>query len=234
MVLSNSVFAAVELSAKIGKKIDLSDYTFTDESNQKVNLDELGKTNPLTIIVPVYYGCPGFCTMTLNTFFSTLKKSGRKTGDNLQVIIFSINPEETAELALKKKKAYLKQYSLPDVGIHFLVGKLSEINSLTNELGFKYEKSGDQYAHPAAIYLLDKKEKIAKVFNGERMNPRAFRIVLAAAAGGKKISAYENMVRICANLYTKVADKMKSNVTNQELSLVDKFLNIFREEEDKK
>ena len=57
------------------------------------------------ILAPVYYGCPLLCSQLLNGLTRRLKPLSLEAGKDFDVVAFSINPEETPELAQSKKTA---------------------------------------------------------------------------------------------------------------------------------
>ena len=57
-------------------------------------------------------------------------------GKDFDVVIISIDPSETPELAAKKKAFYLKRYGRPETaaGWHFLTGQRPAIDAVTEPL----------------------------------------------------------------------------------------------------
>ena len=82
------------------------------------------------ILVPVYYRCPLLCNQVLNGLTRSLKPLSLDAGKDFDVVAFSIDPEETPELAAKKKAAYLERYGRPgtESGWHFLTGDAASID----------------------------------------------------------------------------------------------------------
>ena len=57
------------------------------------------------ILAPVYYRCPMLCNQVLNGLTRSLKPLSLDAGKDFDVVAFSIDPDETPELAATKKAA---------------------------------------------------------------------------------------------------------------------------------
>ena len=86
------------LSMSTGKTVRLGDY--------------FGK-HP-AILSLVYYNCPMLCSEEMDGLASALEMVKLTPGKDFDVIIISIDPSETPELAAKKKAFYLKRYGRPE------------------------------------------------------------------------------------------------------------------------
>ena len=119
---ADSVVSQVGFDQKLGIRLPL-DLRFRDDSGRELALGELFGKRPV-ILAPVYYRCPLLCSQVLNGLTRSLKPLSLEAGKDFDVVAFSINPEETPELAAQKKAAYLKRYDRPgtESGWHFLTG----------------------------------------------------------------------------------------------------------------
>jgi len=79
---------------------------------------------------------------------------------SFDVVMLSIKPTETPQLAADKKKLILSAYHVPggDEGVHGLVGDLENIHKITDTVGFryKYDPNTQLINHPAGLMVLDK------------------------------------------------------------------------------
>ena len=202
---NSKVWANIGLLDRQGQILSIQDLHFTDENGREVKLNTYFKEKRPVLIAPVYYGCKGVCTVTLNALFDGVKRTGLTPGRAIQILAISINPKEKPELALEKKKSYLQKYQFTDKGdgFHFLVGNLSQISKVTEELGFQYEQNGDDFEHPSAVFILGPSGKITKTLPGTHFNTRKFRQVIAAASGGRSISAFERMIYLCSRWWQR-------------------------------
>src|SRR5438128_2287986 len=91
--------------------------TFRNEHGDTVTLDQYFGSRPV-ILVLAYFRCPRLCNVSLNNLASTLGKIDYQAGRDFNVVIVSIDPRETPEMASTKKTA------MPGAaaGWHFLTG----------------------------------------------------------------------------------------------------------------
>lgn len=150
------------------------------------------------ILTPVYFRCPQLCTLTLNGLVNGLNEIEWTAGREFRIVTFSFNPDETVELADVKKRAYLNQYSRPEVasGWNFHVADEETIKELCDAIGFGFrrdERSGD-YAHAAAIVFCTPDGRISRYMNDVVYEPRDLRLALIEASEGAIGSPMEKFV----------------------------------------
>ena len=80
------------------------------------------------------------CSEEMDGLTGALEMVKLTPGKDFDVVIISIDPTETPELAAKKKAFYLKRYGRPETaaGWHFLTGQQPAIDAVTNAVGFGY------------------------------------------------------------------------------------------------
>ena len=92
----------VAIKEKLGQQIDL-DLTVRNESGQPVTLGSFFRSGKPILLSPVYFNCPGLCNFHFNGVIETLKKIDWNPSDKFDVIAFSFDSKETADVALNKK-----------------------------------------------------------------------------------------------------------------------------------
>ncbi len=95
------VVSQVGFDQKLGVQLPL-DLAFRDESGRELRLGELFGRRPV-ILAPVYYRCPLLCNQLLNGLTRSLKPVSLGAGKDFDVVAFSINPDETPELAARRR-----------------------------------------------------------------------------------------------------------------------------------
>ena len=77
-------------------------------------------------------------------------------------------------MAKEKKENYMTSYGFKDSSehFHFLVADKKTIDIATDELGFRFEKIGKEYAHAGVVYFLSNKGKIVKTMNASATTKR--------------------------------------------------------------
>ena len=142
------------------------------------------------ILAPVYYRCPLLCNQLLNGLTRSLKPLSLDAGKDFDVVAFSINPEETPELAARKKAAYLERYDRPgtESGWHFLTGDAGV------DRGPDPRRSGSAtrttretklYAHAAGVVIVTPDGRIARYFYGIDFPPKELQSELERAQAGR-------------------------------------------------
>ena len=139
----------------------------------------------------VYYQCPMLCGLVLEGMVQSLRAVDLTTGTDFDVLVVSIDPDETPELAAAKRASTLQAFGLEPGsaaadGWRFLVGKEREIHALTDAVGFGYSyvPERDEWAHPAGITVLTPEGVVSRVLFGIEFAPRDVRLSLVEASSG--------------------------------------------------
>jgi protein SCO1/2 len=108
------------------------DAQFVDDTGKPVTLGDYFGKHP-AIVSLVYYNCPMLCSEEMDGLTSALEMVQLTPGKDFEIVIISIDPSETPELAAKKKAFYLKRYGRPETadGWHFLTGQRPAIDAVT-------------------------------------------------------------------------------------------------------
>jgi protein SCO1 len=177
------------------------DLVFTDSTGQRVNLSELVARKP-TLLALVYYDCPNLCTLVLNATVASVADLRRTVGDGFQIVVVSIDPTETPELAAQKKATYLLRYSRGQDQDHewsFLVGDQHNIQALAEAVGYRYryDPAIHQFAHGSGILMLDPQGRIVQYFLGIEYPPMNIEKAIQHAQAGQLGSPAQNFFLLC-------------------------------------
>jgi protein SCO1/2 len=180
------------------------DAQFVDDHGKTVKLgDYFGKKPALLSLV--YYNCPMLCSEEMDGIASALEMVKLEPGKDFNVIIISIDPSETPEIAAKKKAFYVKRYGRPETadGWHFLTGKQPAIDAVATATGFGYiripgpDGKMDQFAHASSIELVTTDGKLAQYYLGVEYSPKDIMLGLIEASGNKIGSPVANILTYC-------------------------------------
>ncbi len=190
----------IDIVEHLGDKLPL-DLQFTDDNGKIVTLGEyFGKDKPVLLSLG-YYECPMLCNLVFNGISSGVKELGWTPGENFEIVSVSIDPTETPELAAAKKANYIKELEMPDAetGWHFLVGDKLQSEALANAVGFKYYyvKERDEFAHPAAVYLISPDGAISRYLYGIQFIGRDLKLGLVEASEGKVGTTIDRIILYC-------------------------------------
>src|SRR6201996_7788533 len=130
------VLQKVGVSQHLNQQLPL-DASFVDDTGKTVKLGDYFGKHP-AILSLVYYNCPMLCSEEMDGLTGALEMVRLTPGKDFDIIVISIDPSETPELAAKKKAFYLRRYGRPETaaGWHYLTGQKPEIDALTNAVGF--------------------------------------------------------------------------------------------------
>ena len=203
------------------------DLVFVDENYDTVNLvDAIDKP---TVIVPVYYTCPGLCSPLLEGIADLISSTSLDLGKDYQVFTISFNPVEKTRLALKKKATYVKLVKTDaDVknGWTFFTGDSVNIARLLNSIGYKVKKQGKDFIHPGAIVIVSPKAKITRYLHGTYFLPFDLKMAVVEASEGKSGPTINRVLQFCFS-YDPKGQKYVFNITKVSGGLILFFAVLF-------
>jgi protein SCO1 len=195
--------------------------TFVTENYDTVNL--LKQIDKPTVIVPVYYECPGLCSPLLEGVADVISKATIEIGKDYQVFTISFNPAEKTRLAKEKKENYLKlvKNQMGDVehGWVFHTGDSTNISNLLNSLGYKIKQEGKDWIHPGAIIVLSPDGKITRYLHGTYFLPFDLKMAVVEASHGKSGPTINKMLKFCFS-YDAEGKKYVFNITKVSGSII--------------
>jgi protein SCO1/2 len=188
---------AVGVEEKLGQQVP-TQLTFNDESGQPVTLQALfGKT---TILVLVYYECPGICTPLLNNLADTLNRVDLTSGKDFQIITISFDPTDTPVLAAKKRDNYHKLLTrpiAPEAWRFLTTADTNTIAAITEAVGFRYQKTGRDFNHPGVLTMLSTDGKVMRYLHGVQFMPFDIKMAVIEAGKGKPMPAIQRALAFC-------------------------------------
>jgi protein SCO1/2 len=197
------ILSKVGIAQRLNEQLPLS-LTFTDDAGKQVQLASYFGKKP-AILALVYYQCPMLCSEELNGLTSALQMVSFVPGKDFSVIVISIDPTETTDLAAAKKRGYLKRYGHPETaaGWHFMTGTQENIDALTKAVGFGYVKIPGpdgrltQFAHASAIQIVTPEGRLAQYYMGVEYSPKDLRLGLVEASANRIGSPVDNILTYC-------------------------------------
>jgi protein SCO1/2 len=190
----------IGISEHPGARLPL-DLEFTDEDGKPVRLSQYFPGTRPVILTLGYYRCPMLCTLVLNSLVDGIRNLPWTPGREFEIVTVSIDPLETPTLARLKKQNYLEEYARPGAaeGWHFLTGREENIKKLADAVGFgyRYVEERQQYAHPAAIFVVTPDGRMAKYLYGVVYQPKTVRLALTEAGQGKVGTTADQLLLYC-------------------------------------
>ena len=192
------ILETVDVREHLGANVDLN-LTFIAENGYPVPLKDFFHKGRPVILDLVYYRCPQLCNLILNGQTAAMREIPWTPGDQYEVVTISIDPEETFDLARQKKLVQLGSYERPAPGWHFLVDNDGNAKKLAEQIGFhyRYDPKQEQFAHPAAIFVLTPEGRVARYLYGVRFKPMDMRFALTEASQGRFTLTVERILLFC-------------------------------------
>jgi len=205
ILLNNPAYGHVE-KPKAGYEIGIRenqgqtiplDLTFYDENGKPVTLNQLIRTPALLALV--YYHCPNVCSLLLQNLTDVLNRLSADPGKDYILLAVSFDEREKPDLALERKKFYLKMIGkpIPEEGWRFLTGDGETIRRLTDAVGFHFEREGDDFEHPVVLTILSPKGKIVRYLYGTEYLPFDIKMGLLEATEERVGPTISKALRFC-------------------------------------
>lgn len=189
---------AIGLDEKLGAMAPL-DLSFRDEQGNAVVLRDV--LQGPTLVCFVYFRCPGICSPLLTDLADLLAKTDQEPGLDFKVLTVSIDPTETPETAAGKRKSYLglvrQKRAISDDAWRFFTGEERSIASLTEALGFRYQKVGNEYQHAGAGIMLARDGKVIRYLYGKNFVPFDLKMAVAEASKGEPGFRVSRVLLLC-------------------------------------
>lgn len=199
-----NVLQKVQVAQHLNAQLPL-DAQFVDDTGAPVTLGKYFDGKHPAVVSLVYYNCPMLCSEEMDGLVSALLMVHLTPGKDFQIVVISIDPSETPELAAKKKAFYVKRYGHPETadGWHFLTGQRPAIDAAADAIGFGYVRVPGpdgkltQYAHASSIEIATPQGKLAQYYLGVEYSPKDVLLGLIDASGNKIGSPVANILTYC-------------------------------------
>lgn len=193
------ILQQVRFDQRPGQQVRL-ETVFRDELGRQVRLGDYFGQRPVVLVL-AYYKCPMLCDLVLNGLNGSLKALAFNPGQEYEIVVASIAPKETPQLASEKKRELLSRFNRTgtEKGWHFLTGTPESISALTEDVGFRYvyDAQRDEYAHAAGITILTPQGKVARYLFGIDFPPRDVRLALVESAEGRIGTVVDQAMLYC-------------------------------------
>lgn len=178
---------------------------FVDDLAQPVHLGDYFNGKRPAVLALVYYNCPMLCSEEIDGLTSALEMVHLTPGKDFDIVVISIDPSETPEMAAHYKARYVKRFGRPGTasGWHFLTGQKPAIDATTAAVGFGYVRvpgpdgTLSQFAHASSIQLVTPQGRLAQYYLGVEYSPKDLLLGLIEASGNRIGSPVANILTYC-------------------------------------
>lgn len=196
---STGTNGTVGVEEHLGALVPL-DLAFYDEQQVKRPLRDL--VDRPTILILVFFHCPGACGMIQSGVAQAVKGVPLELGRDYRILTVSFDDEETPELAAETRSNYVGLVSrpVPADAWRYLTGEPDSIRRLCDAVGFRYEKLGHHsFMHPNLITVLARDGKVIRYLYGTDYPALDVGMALTEAARGTPGLSVRKMVSYCFN-----------------------------------
>ena len=190
----------IDIVEHLGESIPLN-LEFINDEGRKVSLEDYFHQGKPILLTLAYYRCPMLCGLVLNGLTKGVSDLDFLPGQQFQMITVSINPEESYSLAAAKKKTHLDAINKPikKSSWVFLTDSTGNTKKLAEALGFLYYyvEERDEYAHPAAAFVLTEDGIISRYLYGIEYKESDLRLSLLEASEGEIGTTLDRIILYC-------------------------------------
>lgn len=187
--------------------------SFRDDAGQPRTLaDALGGRPAVLIFAD--YTCHTLCGPILDFTAAALRQSGLRPGADFRLIVIGIDPKDGVATARAMRNERIGAGDPIAPAAVFLTGSEPEIRAVTAALGYRYayDAAHDQYAHPAAAYVLDARGTVARVLSGVGLSGADMRLALVGAGNGH-VGTFADRIRLLCYGYDPVRGIYTERIT---------------------
>jgi protein SCO1/2 len=158
---------------------------FRDESGDSATIGSAIAGIP-SVVIFADYTCHTLCGPILEFTAAGLAKSGLTPGADYRLVVIGINPRDGFDRARATRTAHLGSTSPINRGAVFLSGDEASIRAAATAVGlhYSYDSEHDQYAHPAAAYIVDAAGRVRRLLSPLGLDGSDLRLALVDAGGG--------------------------------------------------
>jgi protein SCO1/2 len=190
--------------------------------------DEDGRTGPLqnwfdgkpVVMAEVYYRCAMLCPQVLHGLADGLKQMTLTVGKDYDVLVFSIDPDDSPADATRERQTFLDEMGAPASAassVHFLTAQPASIAVIAGATGFHYvmvpgpDGKLDQFAHSSVIMFVTPDGHLSKYLSGIDYPARDLRMALLDASDKKIGNPVDLLILYCCS-YNPVVGKYSVSV----------------------
>lgn len=177
------------------------DLRLRDQEGREVSLGQYAEGNKPLVLVLAYYQCPMLCSLVLNGVLKAMKETPLTAGQDYRMLVVSFDPRDTAEVAAKKRAAYIGAYGrdVGERGFDFLIGDEASVRRLADTVGFHYrwDAATEQYAHAAGAFVFTSDGRLSRTLYGISFPEGTFRLALVEAGRGAVGTTLDRVLLFC-------------------------------------
>jgi protein SCO1/2 len=140
------------------------------------------------------------CGPVLAFAVGALEQTGLRPGDDYRLLVAGIDPKDTAASGVAFRNSRIGEDTPLAAATIMLNGEQAAVDALTQAAGYRYayDAEHDQFAHPAAAYVLTSDGRVSRVLSGLALNGGDLRLALVEAGQGKIGTLFDRIRLTCS------------------------------------
>jgi protein SCO1 len=145
------------------------------------------------------YTCRTLCGPILEFATAGLEKSGLRAGSDYRLLVIGLNPKDGVAEAAAMRSARIGTQTPVAAATTFLIADDAAVRAATAAAGFRYvyDREHDQFAHPAAAFVVDAQGRITRVLSALGLDGDDLRLALVEASEGRVGSFGDRLRLLC-------------------------------------
>jgi protein SCO1 len=151
------------------------------------------------VVIFADYTCRTLCGPIVEFTVAGLAKTGLRPGIDYRLVVIGINPRDGVDAARAMRAKHIGPGDPVGRAVVFLSGSEADIRAATQAVGlhYAYDPEHDQYAHPAAAYVVDSAGHVRRVMSPIGLDGGDLRLAIIDAGGGAVGSVADQLHLLC-------------------------------------
>jgi len=174
------------------------DLKFRDENGEPRTIaDAIGGVPALVVFAD--YTCRTLCGPILEFTAAGLARTGLRPGRDFRLLVIGLDPKDGLDAARAMRARHIGAGDRLGAAAVLLTGDEAAIHAATVALGLRYayDAAHDQYAHPAAAYVVDARGRVRRVLSPLGLDGGDLRLAIVDAGGGAVGSFTDRIHLLC-------------------------------------
>lgn len=171
---------------------------FIDESGKALTLGDAIGHRPAVLIF-ADYTCTNLCGPILAFAAGGLEKTGLTPGRDYRLVVVGLDPKDGVEEAKAMKASSIGDDTSLAAATRFLTGTTDAIRATAAAAAYRYvyDAEHDQFAHPAAAYIVSAQGRITRTLSGLGLTGADLRLALVDASNGRAGTFADHVRLLC-------------------------------------
>src|SRR5262249_25139779 len=150
-----------------------------------------------SLLILADYTCRAICGPVVALVASSLERSKLTPGVDYRLIVIGLDAKDRPADAQAMKRGQLGDDGALAQASSFLTADDAALAQLTQALGYRavYDSANDQFAHPAAVFVLTADGRVARALSGLGIDAGDIRLALVEASEGK-VGGFADRIRL--------------------------------------